>query len=312
MNLIIHHWDADGITSTAILVRALNLGEFINMTAPIGEFHFDERIWGAIGRAGRLYVLDFNVPGEVEKVKVPTLFIDHHSQPRITNPLVEQINPSLKGNYYPSCSLVVSEHLNLFNAWTALGAVGDIGERAFELELVEKLLEREGLSREEALRLVELMDSNYVAMDREGVEEAVKVLLNNPPRELLNYEPWVRKVEVIRKSIEEALSSVEERAGFAFVRFESPYNIISKVARKLVWEKGYPGAVVVNGNFHGKAQLYFRVLPETAERVDMKGLIERVRETGANVGGKREVMGCVCERGKVDEVLKLIEEQLGW
>ncbi|NJE54455.1 DHH family phosphoesterase [Thermococcus sp. 21S9] len=312
MNLIVHHWDTDGITSTALLVKALNLDDFTNMTSEIGEFRFDERIWGAIERAERLYVLDFNVPGEVERVKVPTLFIDHHSQPRIENPLVEQVNPSLEGSYYPSCSLVVSERFNLFNAWTALGAIGDIGERAFGLEWVKRLLEGEGLSKEESLRLVELMDSNYIAMDREGVEEAVKVLLSNPLKELLDYEPWVRKAEAIRESIEEAISGVEERNGFAFVRFESSYNIISKVARKLVWEMNYSGAVVINRNFHGKAQLYFRISPETVEKIDMKALIERVKKTGANAGGKREVLGCVCERGKVDEVLKLIEEQLGW
>ena len=312
MNLIVHHWDTDGITSTALLVKALNLDDFTNMTSEIGEFLFDERIWRAIERAERLYVLDFNVPGEVERVKVPTLFIDHHSQPRIKNPLVEQVNPSLEGSYYPSCSLVVSERFNLFNAWTALGAIGDIGERAFEFGWVKRLLEREGLSREEALRLVELVDSNYIAMDRESVEEAVKVLLNNPLKELLDHEPWVKKAEAIRESIEKAISRVEERSGFAFVRFESPYNIISKVARRLVWEMNYRGAVVINRNFHGKAQLYFRISPETAEKIDMKALIERVKKTGANAGGKREVLGCVCERGKVDEVLKLIEEQLGW
>ena len=312
MQLIVHHWDTDGITSTALLVRALKLEEFTNMAAPIGEFRFDDRIWRAIERAERLYVLDFNVPDEAEKVKVPTLFIDHHSQPKIENPLVEQVNPSLEGNHYPSCSLVVSERFNLFNPWTALGAIGDLGERAFELEWVGKLIEKEGLSKEEALKLVELIDSNYIVMDREGVEEAVKVLLNNPLRKLLDYEPWVRKVEVINESIEEALSGVEEREGFAFVRFKSPHNIISKVARKLVWERGYPGAVVINENFHGRAQLYFRLSSEEAERFNLPEIIELVKKTGVNAGGKREVLGCVCERGKVEEVLRLIESQLGW
>ncbi|ASI98370.1 DHH family phosphoesterase [Thermococcus celer] len=310
MNLIVHHWDTDGVTSAALLVKALALEDFTNMTAPIGEFSFDERIWGAVGRAKRLYVLDFNVPGEAEKVEVPTLFIDHHTQPRIRNPLVEQVNPSLGGEYYPSCSLVVSEHFGIWNAWSALGVVGDIGERAFELEKVRTLLEREGISRDEALRLVELVDSNYIAMEREAVEEAVRVLLNNDIKGLLEYEPWVKKAEAIREAIEEATSNPEERNGFAIVRFESPFNVISKVARKLVWEMKYRGAVVVNGNFHGNAQVYFRVSGEEAERTDMAELIERVRALGTNTGGKREVMGCVCEKGKTNDVLSIIEEYL--
>ncbi|WP_297549384.1 DHH family phosphoesterase [Thermococcus sp.] len=311
MNLIVHHWDTDGITSTALLVKALKLEEFTNMTAPIGEFRFDERILEAINKAEKLYVLDFNVPGEVEKVRVPTLFIDHHNQGRIENPLVEQVNPSLEGNYYPSCSLVVSERFGLFNAWTALGVVGDIGERAFKLKTVRELLEREGLSEKEALRLVELIDSNYITMDRKAVEEAVKVLLGNSVRDLLEYEPWVKKVEAIGKAIEDALSRVEERKGFALVRFESPFNIISKVARKLVWEIKYRGAVVVNENFHGKAQLYFRVSPEEAERIDMNRVIVELRGLGTNSGGKKEVVGCVCERDKIDDALKIIEKYMG-
>ena len=310
MHLIVHHWDTDGVTSSALLVRALSLEEFTNLTAPIGEFRFDERMWEAIEKAERLYVLDFNVPGEVEKVKVPTLFIDHHTQSKIKNPLVEQVNPSLDGGYCPSCSLVVSERFGIWNAWSALGVVGDIGEKAFELEKVRKLLEREGISREEALRLVELIDSNYIAMDRKAVEEALRVLLSHEVKELLEYEPWVKKTEAIRDAIKGAVSNAEERNGFAIVHFESPFNIISKVARKLVWEFGYRGAVVINGNFHGKAQLYFRISGEEAERINMAEVIERVKALGANAGGKREVLGCVCERDKIKEAMTIIEEYL--
>ncbi|WP_054841131.1 DHH family phosphoesterase [Thermococcus peptonophilus] len=312
MHLIVHHWDTDGITSAALLVSALKLEDFTNLTAPIGEFRFDGRIWEAIERAKKLYVLDFNVPHEVEKVKVPTLFIDHHTQPKIKNPLVEQVNPSLEGEYYPSNSLVVSEYFGIWNAWSALGVVGDIGEKAFEIETVSELLKREGLTPGDAIRLVELIDSNYIAMDREAVEEAVGVLLNHDVRELLEYEPWVKQATTIKEAIESAVSGVEEKNGFAFVEFESPpFNIISKVARKLVWEMGYWGAVVVNRNFHGKAQIYFRISPEEAERIDMGEVIARLKELGTNTGGKREVLGCVCERGgKVEEALRIIEEYL--
>ncbi|ASJ11587.1 DHH family phosphoesterase [Thermococcus thioreducens] len=310
MHLIIHHWDTDGITSAALLVRALEMEGFTNMTAPIGEFRFDERIWEAVEKTERLYVLDFNVPGEVEKVNIPTLFIDHHTQPRIKNPLVEQVNPSLGGEYYPSCSLVVSEHFGIWNAWSALGVVGDIGKKAFELDKVRKLLEREGISREDALRLVELIDSNYIAMEREAVGKAVEVLLSRDLKELLEYEPWVKKVEAIREAIEGAVSNAEERDGFAIVHFESPFNVISKVARKLVWELGYRGAVVINGNFHGKGQVYFRISAKEAEMINVAEIIERVRALGANAGGKREVLGCICGRDKISEVMAIIEEYL--
>ena len=80
--------------------------------------------------------------------------------------------------------------------------------RAFEVERVRKLLERENLSREEALRLVELIDSNYIAVDREAVEEAVGVLLVHEIKELLEYEPWIKKAEAIRKAIDDYYSDM--------------------------------------------------------------------------------------------------------
>ncbi|ASJ10314.1 DHH family protein [Thermococcus sp. P6] len=308
MDVLIHHWDTDGVTSAALLVKALNLEEFENLTPPIGEFRFDGRIKRAIERAERIYVLDLNLPHEVEGIGKEVIFMDHHIQPRIRNPKVRQINPSLGGKYYPSCSLVISEHFGIWNVWSALGAVGDVGERAFELEKVRELLEKEGVTEGEALRMVELIDSNYISMDREGVEEAVGILLRKEAKELLDYDPWVQKARAIGEAIEDAISEAEERNGFAIVHFESPFNIISKVARRLVWEMNYRGALVVNENFHGKAQVYFRISGEEAGRIGMGEVIERVKALGVNAGGKGEVLGCICDRDRISDVLSIIEE----
>ncbi|MCO6042264.1 DHH family phosphoesterase [Thermococcus alcaliphilus] len=310
MHLIIHHWDTDGITSSALLVKALGLNDFRNVSPPIGEFRFDERVKKEIEEAEKVYVLDLNLSHEVERIEKEVFFIDHHIQPRIKNPKVKQINPIFEGKDAPSASFVVSEHFNIWNAWSALGVIGDIGERAFEIPKVWELLKEEGLTKEEALRIVELIDSNYIAMDRGGVEKAVKVLLENPVRELLEYEPWIRKAEDIRKAIEDALSNVEMREEIALIDFESPFNIISKVARKAVWELGYEGALVVNKNFHGKAQIYFRVSSKKAKEINMGEIISRLKERGFNAGGKREVLGCICERGKIEEALEAINAYL--
>ncbi|NJE08909.1 DHH family phosphoesterase [Thermococcus sp. M39] len=305
--LIIHHWDTDGITSAALVAKALSLEEFENLTLPIGEFRFDERIRNAIEKADKIYVLDLNLPSEVEGISKETIFIDHHIQPRIQNPKVKQINPALNGEYVPSASFVVSQYFGIWNEWTALGALGDIGKKALEIPKVRELLT---INTEEALRLVQLIDSNYVVMDREGVEKAVKVLLTHNLRELLEYEPWVKKAEAIEKTINDAIGSLELRDGFAFITFESPFNVISKVARKAVWELGYKGAVVVNRDFHGKAQIYFRISPELADKVDMGKIISLLKEKGFNAGGKREVLGCICEKSKADEVLEIINAHL--
>ncbi|AHF81383.1 DHH family phosphoesterase [Thermococcus paralvinellae] len=305
--LIIHHWDTDGITSAALVAKALGLEEFENLSPPIGEFRFDERIRNAIEKADKIYVLDLNLPNEVEGISKETIFIDHHIQPKIRNPKVKQINPALNVGYAPSASFVVSQYFGIWNEWTALGALGDIGKKALEIPKVRELLT---INTEEALRLVQLIDSNYVVMDREDVEKAVKVLLTHNLRELLEYEPWVKKAEAIEKTINDAIGSLELRNGFAFITFESSFNVISKVARKAVWELGYNGAVVVNRDFHGKAQIYFRISPELADKIDMGKIISLLKEKGFNVGGKREVLGCICEKSGVDEVLEIINAHL--
>ncbi|USH00434.1 DHH family phosphoesterase [Thermococcus argininiproducens] len=309
--LIIHHWDTDGITSAALLVKALNLVEFKNMSPPIGEFRFDERIKRAIERSEEIYILDLNLPHEVEGINKSIVFIDHHIQPRIRNPKVKQINPALEGEEAPSASFVVSQYFNFWNTWSALGVIGDIGEKAFEIPKVGELLEREGFTKEEALRLVELMDSNYITTERKSVEKAVKVVLETPVRDLLTYGPWVKKAEAIGEAINGALAGAEVRDGMAFITFKSPFNIISKVARKAVWEIGYEGAVVVNEDFHGKAQIYFRISSKMAKKINMGEIISELKGKGFNAGGKREVLGCICEKDKIEEVLRIINAHLG-
>jgi single-stranded DNA-specific DHH superfamily exonuclease len=309
--VVIHHWDTDGITSAALLIKALNLENLFNLSPPIGEFRFDERIKRAVEEAERVYILDLNLPSEVEKIEKDTIFIDHHPQERIENPLVKQINPALSGEETLSTSFVISRYFDIWNSWSALGTIGDAGTKAFEIPKVRELLARENLSEKEALRLVELIDSNYISMDREGVEEAVRVMLENSARELLTYEPWIKKVEEIKNAIENAILNVEKEDNVALIEFSSPLNIISKVARKAVWEMGYDGALVINSDFHGKAQLYFRVSPRMVERIDLLKVIKELKAKGFSAGGKREVLGCICEKKGVEEALEIIRAHFG-
>jgi len=308
--LLIHHWDTDGITSAALVIKALRLEDFTNLSPPIGEFRFDKRIRKAIEKSEKIYILDLNLPHEVENIEKEIIFIDHHIQPRIKNPKVKQINPALEGNEAPSASFVVSSHFSLWNAWSALGVIGDIGSKAFEIPKVGELLRKEGLTKEGALRLVQLIDSNYIVMERESVEKAVGILLSSTLRELLEYEPWIKNVEAIEKAIQDAFSSVELKKGFAFIEFTSSFNIISKIARKAVWEAGYEGAIVINRDFHGKGQIYFRISSKLKERINMSEIIGALKEKGFNAGGKSEVLGCVCERDRISEALEIISAHL--
>jgi len=311
--LVIHHWDTDGITSAALTIKALGLDDFINIVPPIGEFRFDGRIKKHIEEAEKVYILDLNLPQEVEDVEKDTVFIDHHLQKKIKNPKVRQVNPILErmnGKEFPSASFVVSNHFSLWNSWSSLGAVGDIGNKAFEIPKTLELLKTEGLTKNEALKLVQLIDSNYITMDRSAAEKAVELVLNRPLKELLEYEPWIKNLEEIERTIKDVLSGIEVKNDIAFIEYSSPFNIISKIARKAVWEMGYNGAVVLNRSFHEKAQLYFRISPDLKEKIDMEGIIQILKNRGFNAGGKSEVLGIIFEKNRIDEVLGIINGYL--
>jgi len=50
MNLIIHHWDTDGICSATLIAKVLQ-DDWTNCTPPVGVFDFDAKIWRIIERA---------------------------------------------------------------------------------------------------------------------------------------------------------------------------------------------------------------------------------------------------------------------
>ena len=311
--LIVHHWDTDGICSAAKLVKALKPESYVNMSPEIGDFSFSQRIKDAIKEHDEVYVLDLNLPHEVEGASKKVVFIDHHIQGKIQNDLVEQINPLLDGKDpkdYPSCTTVLSDLFGDWDLLSALGAVGDVGEKALEVTKVREQLELAGIGFQEAQHIVSLIDSNYLAVDLASVEEAVRIVLSSGIEELRNRPEWVERFDDIQRTIEDSLATREDMDGFTLVDYSSPYNIVSKLARKAVWEMGYSGALVINRDFHGKGQTYFRVSPETASRIDIASIIARLKDIGINAGGKREVVGSVYPLARTEEVLAIIRPHL--
>jgi len=313
--LIIHHWDTDGITSAALMIKILNLDNFVNITPPIGNFEFDDRISSEIEKSESVCVLDLNLPHEVENVKdKDVLFIDHHIQKNINRPNIKQINPVLDGKEFPSASFVVSDHYSYWDYLSALGAIGDIGDKAFAIPKVKKLLDSESINKEEALKLVNLIDSNYIIMDRTAVEKAVNTVIELSPRDLLNYEEWNKNLDSINGEIQKAIDGMEtisvKNGNIAYIEYENPFNIISKIARKTVWDLGYDGAIVVNKDFHGDAQLYFRISSNMADKIDVPNIIKSMKNRGYNVGGKKEVLGCICKKEDVNTAIELIHNHL--
>ncbi|RUM33265.1 MAG: DHH family protein [Archaeoglobus sp.] len=313
--VVVHHWDADGISSAAIILR--EKGRMPLLTPPVGEFRFDERIKNNIN-SELVYFVDLNMPEEVVKLAnsglfAKAVFIDHHIQNPIVHRNIIYHNPSVSRVEYPSASFVASEVFDHTSYLTIIGAVGDLGKKIFEIEnfgeRVEKIMEAEGLKKGELFEAVKLIDSNYLSMDRYGVEEAAFFLSKADIDDILEREDWIRKAEKIEKEIKDAVNSAIFRGEVAFVSFNSSNAIVSKVARELVWNKKAGACIAVNKGFNGKYQLYVRL---NKKNWRMKTLIEKLKSAGIKTGGKAEVLGSVFDANDelLNEALRIVREEL--
>jgi hypothetical protein len=144
------------------------------------------------------------------------------------------------------------------------------------------------------------------------------LLLEKDLAELLDHEPWIRYKEDIEITINNALEDIHEVDGYAYIKINSKYNIISKLARNSTWNLGYKGTIVLNTGFGNLAQTYFRVDENTSNNLDIPGLIDSLKKIGVNAGGKKVVMGSFYPPDRIDEVMEMvlrsasIEERLIW
>ncbi len=312
MDLIVHHWDADGICSASLIAKHLAKKDFLNVSPPVGEYRFDKRIRRLIKEADCIFVADLNVPEEIEKIDKRTVYFDHHIQPTINNKMIKQINPVINGERSPSCAIVVSKHINVWSAETVIGTVGDIGKFAFAIPEIKKVMKKLKMSENQAMRLAELINSNHISGNRKGVEMAVNIVLENDWEYLLDYEPWIKQTEEIEREVDRILSKVENKGNHVFLEFESRFNIISRVARALIWEIGFDEALVINSNFNGKVQLYYRISKEIASKRNTDRIISGLKNAGISVGGKDDVIGCIFEPEKLHKVIEFLRSYLRW
>jgi hypothetical protein len=168
------------------------------------------------------------------------------------------------------------------------------------------------LTREDFLKLATLTDSPSVVGDRKGVESAVRKVKDIGPLKLLDDDEWNRNLRKATSEINRVVEDLCVIEGIAYVEFSSNYNIISKVARKLVWDLNYKAAFVVNRNYYGYSQVYLRVRNELSGKFRISELIDKLKHLDINAGGKKEVLGVVCELNSLGNVIEIIKRHLGW
>jgi len=319
MSLIIHHWDTDGIASAALIASIVERRgkEWENITPHIGIYSFSSDILEAADGLDEVYVVDLNVPTEellkLAKVCRRVIFIDHHSNQRpIVSRKILYINPITFGSTereFPSTTWVISDIYSEWGYLSALGALGDLGVnklRKYCMEpQVRELLKCAMLSIEDARALVRLLDSFSIVRDRIGVMSVVKDLLRENPKKLLHNKRLNKNLKAIENEIRRVMKNVTEDGGIAVVTFNSNYDVVSKVARALVWDHGYKAAIVANlKEINGAYKVYLRLNPETAGEIDIGKILDEIRRKGIQCGGKVDVLGVNAR--SYDEALQVV------
>ena len=317
--LVIHHWDADGLCSAALLLEYLKPGSPANMCPTIGAFYLSDEEIGYARGFDYVVIADMALPeADVLRLSEVTrvVIFDHHHQEPIFG--VEHLNPVAHGAdaaLYPSCTWVIKERLGLpLGMHVALGFIGDREHRIMEnprfKEITEEYLADEGITFDEALTLVGLIDSGYKVGDKSGVEEAPRVLMGySKPDDIRNNGRWRRNLKLFQGKLTEILEEPpEEKNGVLVKRLDTGYAVISAVTRRIAWGTGRDTIVVNTGFFPQHDQLYSR-----SSSRDMQPMIERARGRGFNAGGKSDVLGAIIPREKtepfVDELLGFFKEK---
>ncbi|MBS3817536.1 MAG: DHH family phosphoesterase [Candidatus Thermoplasmatota archaeon] len=318
--LLLHHWDTDGMSSAALLLQAMESTEVETFTPSIGNYLIDEKDQKKIRKINPDFVIvvDMALPKDsIDFLKdFGSVFIfDHHLQDKHDvrlhhNPVIDGATPK----EYPSATWVMTDYLDRKpDLLTILGAFGDREEKLKDndvaMETVDKVLEELDSDFEEVLKCVELLDSNYKIGEREKVTRMPRFLSGvEKPEGILSREDLQENKEKLKKAIEDEVegSLNEVKEDVLHKEMDSPYNIISTVARRLAWAREDKIVIASNCNYDpDDCQIYIRGPIENSEAI-----IQEMKDRGYSAGGKSDVVGMVVPQEDKEEVLEDLIEML--
>ncbi|BES80876.1 DHH family phosphoesterase [Pyrodictium abyssi] len=325
---IVSHWDADGIASAALLLRALRARVAGVYPPSIGVYSLEALPWRRISGSGAdvLAVLDYGLPGseydnlaEIASPRSVTV-IDHHlaEPPRGRSNLV-YVNPVALGlggeEDWPSTTFIAYRIPGVREAcrrrgcsWiAAVGIVGDLGPalehrpRAHSAAL--RLVEESGYSLRDVTRAVELLDSCYRLLDEDCVVHAVELLgWATRPGDVLEDRRLQRAAEEAAKALKTAMERVRflfQRPGIMVYYVESNAYVTSYVGRRLAAR--HPESVVVLLHWapdRGRGFVYARSMKHRLAPV-----LQELRRRGIPAGGKDYVLAFPVDK-RDDKILR--------
>ena len=313
--LLIHHWDADGISSACLLLERLSDKNVDNRTPELGNYFLTDRELEEYSKYDFVIVADMSLPEDnilrlAENAKV--FIFDHHLGKVIKE--VYHNNPIIKGedpDKYPSASWIVNDFLgNDVNLFSLLGIVGDhernIKNNETFYKIITEFCQKHNLSFDDMLKMVYLLDTNYKLGDKKAVEKAPHLLFEyNSASDILKNTQWNENLTKLNKEITRQLGSpADEIDGIIMKKINTTYNIISTITRKVAWESGKNTVVLNTGFFDDRDQLYVR------SAKNLESMIQRGKALGFKCGGKKEVLGAILPKDKTNSFVDEIKEFL--
>jgi single-stranded DNA-specific DHH superfamily exonuclease len=314
--LIIHHWDTDGVCSAAMLLDHLKKYDLDNFTPKISNYFLTQDEIDRCKNYDFVIIADMALPeGNIRQISKNSkvIIFDHHLQ----NPIsyVQHFNPVARGdssNNWPSATWVIKDFFgDKLNILAILGIVGDnenkIRKNKVFSEIISDFCRENGISFEELLKMVYLLDSNYKVRDKKEVERIPHILKGNSENlseTILTNKKWNKNYSLLEEEIKKLIDNknlIRERNGILLMEMETPYVVISTITRKLAWGTGKNVVVVNRGFFNNSDQIYVR-----SNNISLNNLIKKTKKYGFNAGGKNNVMGAIVPKDRTDVLLEEI------
>ena len=317
---LIHHWDADGIFSAAIIKKTLN-PEAITAIPEIGNFSAEAV--PKFSGVTTLGIIDYGLPkNEVSKLLSygsyrEVIVIDHHASGLKGEHVCNPIPLGFSEVDYPSTTWVIKELILPPNAgndlsinlMVAAGILGDLGLRYVFLPqkgFIELVVKESGLTIASLLEAIELVDSCYRLLDPECVSEAVNTAFSGGVEEVLNSDFLRGKKELLKEELRKSSSGVKEilrRTFYIVYELSSDLYITSYVGRELAAEN--PNKVVVL--YHRLSRLNKTYIYVRSHTRFLENCIPLFRDEGLEIGGKDKVFVIASDLGKEPSINELIE-----
>lgn len=319
---VVHHWDADGLASAAIIERYLRKwkGEATYAVPEIGGYSASA-VRPPPQPVDEFVLVDYGIPPEEvakigEVVGKEVIIFDHHASEVKGGGKCNPISYGDEWGDWSAAAVVIAEAAGIRpEGWKELAALAVYGDVGFEglmrkPHLLSAAFEA-GLRAEELERAARYVNSCYRAVDYSCIDTAREELAEGGVWAVLRDGYLAaREAEVcaeVERGVDEALSSAESvGGGITLYRARLKAYVVSAVGRRLSKILGSGVAVLVA---YVKPMRRWYLYARSRDRV-IKDAIHALRNAGYGAGGKDKVVSTPCVedecRGELSTLIKAL------